>query len=442
MKTPRQITKDGLDLESFPPDIKDFIEGFALGSGSQESYVASGVLACAAAMCDKHELTVKSGYTERSNFFLCIVGKPGLTKSAPIKAALKPLMANEAKVNRKHKQEVEAWQEQLKEKGLKATDRAAIMLSKPSRPPCKIVTDGSIEALILHLEAQYDAGKNPHCVYIKDELKGFFGGMDKYKSKGGDEYEMWLSLFSGSDLVKTLVSKTVFVEKARTTVIGGIQPDVYNECMGDKGDGMVDRFMIAIYEGDPSASDIRAFCSDSTIHRYNEFMLSMGDQDEKAFSFWKDEHREGVLDLVQEFHEWCHALGIQHNTGAFKKWEQQFYRLCIVFACMWEKEQIDAETVRRARDVASFYAVDWLKAKIMSSETDDDKIRTKILSHVTKMGSCRRRDLQRVTRLQKKVIMAILIDMVEEGELRRVNVEGDLESKAVYEMPAGGSHVS
>jgi hypothetical protein len=205
---------------------------------------------------------------------------------------------------------------------------------------------------------------------------------------------------------------------------------------------MVDRFMIAIYEGDPSASDIRAFCSDSTIHRYNEFMLSMGDQDEKEFSFWKDEHREGVLDLVQEFHEWCHGLGIQHNTGAFKKWEQQFYRLCIVFACMWEKEQIDAETVRRARDVASFYAVDWLKAKIMSSETDDDKIRTKILSHVTKMGSCRRRDLQRVTRLQKKVIMAILIDMVEEGELRRVNVEGDLESKAVYEMPAGGSHVS
>tara|TARA_R110000764_G_scaffold220909_1_gene309218 strand:+ start:1094 stop:2422 length:1329 start_codon:yes stop_codon:yes gene_type:complete len=435
MKTARQITKDGLDISVFPPDVRDFIKGFAVGSGSQEAYVTSGVLACAAAMCDQHELTVKPGYNERSNFFLCIVGKPGVTKSAPIKSALKPLMAIEAKVNRKHKKAIDEWKSQLKEKGLKAPDRAAIMAAQPSRPPCKIVTDGSIEALILHLEAQYDGDQQPHCVYIKDELKGFFGGMDKYKSKGGDEYEMWLSLFSGSDLVKTLVSKTVFVEKARTTVIGGIQPEVYNECMGDKGDGMVDRFMIAIYEGDPEATDIRAFCSKETIHRYNEFMLFMGEQKRIEFSFWKDSNREGVLDLIQEFHEWCHKLGIQHDTGAFKKWEQQFYRLCIVFACMWEKTEIDVETVQRARDTAAFYAVDWLKAKIMSSVTDDDKHKTKIINHIDKKGSSKRRDLQILTRLPKKVIMAILQEMVEEGELKRVNKDGDFETKAVYELP-------
>tara|TARA_R110000851_G_scaffold66428_1_gene150270 strand:+ start:96 stop:425 length:330 start_codon:yes stop_codon:yes gene_type:complete len=102
---------------------------------------------------------------------------------------------------------------------------------------------------------------------------------------------------------------------------------------------------------------------------------------------------------------------------------------------MWEKTEIDVETVRRARDTAAFYAVDWLKAKIMSSVTDDDKHKTKIINHIDKKGSSKRRDLQILTRLPKKVIMAILQEMVEEGELKRVNKDGDLETKAVYELP-------
>jgi phosphotransferase system HPr-like phosphotransfer protein len=434
LKTIREITKAGIPLDVFPHEVRDFISNFARGSGSQESYVSSAVLACAAGLCDHHSLVVKSGFIERSNFFLAIVGAPGVTKSAPISMALSPLMDIEEEKNADYKAKEKKWRTQMKDKTLTKQQRDALKESQPERPYCKVITDGSIEAMFLHLESMADAKKTAHCVFVKDELKGFFGGMDKYKSKGGDEYENWLSLFSGSTVTKTLVNRTVFIAKARATVIGGIQPEVYNQCMGDKGDGMIDRFMIAIYEGDPKATQIRLSCSADTIKKYKDFMLAMGDQEEIEFSFWRGADREKMLDAIQVFHDWCHQLGIQYETGAFKKWEQCFYRLCIVLAALWDKKEMDIETVKRGVDLASFYAVDWLKAKVMAEKGDDEKLKEKIVKFL-KSEPLNRRDIQRKTRTTKEKAVKILSEMVTDGDIIRINTKTEQESTAIYELP-------
>jgi hypothetical protein len=441
MLTVKEIIKKGLPVDAFPDPIKNFIIQFARGSGSQESFVASGVLACCAGVCGHHEIIVKNGYKERPNFFLCLVGKPGVTKSAPIKAALKPMLIVEAKNSKEFKEAHEKWKALLKDKGLKKAERDAIMASQPTRKPCHVITDGSIEAMFQHLEAMDEAGGAPHCVFVKDELKAFFGGMDKFKGKGGDEYETWLSLFSGQDLIKTLVSKTIFIKGARATVIGGIQPDVYNKCMKDKGDGMTDRFMIAIFEGDPVMTDIRQFCEVEALKNYEEFMTEISDSEPITFSLWKclggEIEREKVLDMVQDFHKWAHDLGVIYETGAFKKWEQCLYRLIIVMAAIWQKPAIDSFVVKKAIELSAYYASDWLRAKLMSDKSTNDVIFDKIKG-LLKKSELRRREIQQKLHIDKNKTISLLHEMLEDGDIILVgDFKSQKESSYIYALKGG-----
>lgn len=434
MKTIRQIKKQGLPLHVFPDEVRKFIKDFALGSGSQESFVAAGVLACSSGMCSKHLIKVKGSYTERANLFIAVVGVPGVNKSSPIKVALGPMMQVEAKNNKAYKAKQREWENSLKAK-LTAQERQSIMSARPQRMPSKVITDGSIEAMFMHLETMGDTGETPHCVYVKDELKGFFGGMDKYKSKGGDEYETWLSLFSGADLVKTLVSKTLFVSGARATVIGGIQPEVYNECMGDKGDGMIDRFMIAIHEDGPEVTDIFSQCSAGTITAYNHFMLNMEEMDALEYDLWSGPEVEEVLAEVQSFHAWCALVGETHETGAFKKWEQCFYRIIIIMSAMWCRESVTLDSVRKARDLMEFFVSGWLTAKIMAETTSEEKLRSRVHKSLERHGASSLRDIQRRTKVGKMDDMKKLIsEMVEDGEVIQMNDSSQLIRKALFKL--------
>lgn len=441
MLTVKEIIKKGLPVNVFPPPIKNFIVQFARGSGSQESFVTSGVLACCAGVCGHHEIIVKNGYTERPNFFLCLVGKPGVAKSAPIKAALKPMLIVEAKNSREYKEAHEKWKSILKDKSLKKAERDAVMASQPTRKPCHVISDGSIEAMFQHLEAMDEAGGAPHVVFVKDELKGFFGGMDKFKGKGGDEYETWLSLFSGHDLIKTLVSKTIFIKGARATVIGGIQPDVYNECMKDKGDGMTDRFMIAIFEGDPIMTDIHQFCEIDVLKKYEDFMTYISDAEPTTFSLWKCQggelERNEVLSMVQDFHEWAHNLGIIYETGAFKKWEQCLYRLIIVMAAIWERPAIDPFVVKNAIELSAYYASDWLRAKLMSDKSENDVFFDKIRS-LLKKAELKRREIQQKLHIDKSKAISLLKEMLDEGDIILVgDFQKQKESSYIYALKGG-----
>lgn len=428
----RKIKKAGLPLHVFPCEVSDFIRDFAKGSGSQESFVACGVLACAAEISIKHEITLKGGYKEKSNLFIAVVGAPGVNKSSPIKMALRPLMRVEADNNRKYKTAYKQWESDGKKK-MTAQERASHMASKPERSACHVITDGSIEAMYLHLEAMSDGGKAPHCVYVKDELKAFFGGMDKYKSKGGDEYETWLSLFSGFDLVKTLVSRTLFVPEARSTVIGGIQPEVYNQCMADKGDGMIDRFLMAIHEQGPSKTDIYAQCSDDVIKKYCDFMLEARDMEAQKYHLWGGSERDAVLSEVQAFHEWCSSVGETHDTGAFKKWEQCFYRVIIILSVLWDRESVSVDTIQKARELMQFFVANWLTAKMMSETSEEDKFKAKIISAIRKHGKMGLRDIQRRCKIGKADFSKkIVSEMVEDGELKQMNDASENIRKAFF----------
>lgn len=348
----------------FPPEIANFISGFAHGAGSQQSYVGISVLGMASVFFENCSLRVKPGYLEYPNFYLGIIGNPGVTKTASVKTAMKPLALREREedldyriLRKKYKDEFDQWQASPP-RGRGAAPK------KPEPPIRRAVTDGSVEAMIKQMDAQYEKGERPHMIYIKDELKGFFGGMNKWRG-GGDDYEMFLQLFSGYDINKLLKEEQYFIPDARCTVIGGIQPDVYKEAMEDKGDGMVDRFLIAFFDGDPTKTSLHHVVEDHVIDAY----IGFWDQFEGRPTILYRFDDKDVIDAVEDFHEWTHKIGDTYELGAFKKWEQNFYKICIILACMWGKTKMDLETVERAKLLAGYMTHDWLKSRL-NAETD------------------------------------------------------------------------
>jgi hypothetical protein len=433
MLTAQEINERGCPVEVFPPRIANFIRGFAKGAGTQESYVASGVLACLAGICDESTIKIKAGYIDHPNLYLAIVGHPGVSKTAAVSAALKPLMKLEAIKNADYKKKKDRFEEELKSASSK--ERKELEKRRPTREPSKLVSDGSLEGMFTHMETQYDAGRQPHCVYVRDELNGFFGGMNKYKKSGGDDNEMWLQLFTGQNISKTLVLKTIFVENARATVIGGIQPEVYRKAMQDKGDGMIDRFMIAFYDGKAPATDIRSRCPENVIEAYYACMDEIIDAERKAYSFWACNGKDMVdamLDSVQEFHDWCHATGETYNSGAFKKWEQCFYRVCILLGEAWDKRVMDMETIARAKDLSAYFAVNWIKTRDMAQETDEQRLATKVLEALEKKGTMGSRELAQLLHVKSGQILEVINILKENSKV----IESKQGRRLVYDYAA------
>ena len=380
MKTFREVAEQGLPLSSFPPQITDFISSFAESSGAPNSFVAAGVLACAAGICDNYSLEVKYGYIEKPNLYLAVVGYPGVSKSPPIKAALKPLFELDKLKHERFKKKYTAYK-----KAIESDPKSKI--KPPSREPSKLITDGTTEGLITHLSAFYEDKRTPHSVYMRDELKGHFGGMDKYRGGGsGDDYELWLTLYSGGTVSRVLKNETIFVPDARCTVIGGIQPEVYIKHMEDKGDGMIDRFMVAYCEEEPKQTSIFSYVKTEVIDEYNDFMTDIFEQIPEKYKPWdldKGERKE-VLDAIEAFHVWSHRLGEKYDCGAFKKWEQNFYRLIIIIGALWHKKQIDVDMVSKAADLACFFAIDWIKSRIISDSDSQEKCDTRLFAMLKK----------------------------------------------------------
>lgn len=367
----------------FPPPVKTFIENFSKGSGAPVSFTATGVLACSAGLIEGFSLEVKPGYFEKPNLYLAVVGEPGVSKSPPIKAALNPLIQKETALSNDFCRRKKEYHKQY-EKAASKKEKDAIPL--PTRKPSRLITDGTTEGLLMSLNLMHEKGETPHAVIMRDELKGHFGAMNKYKAKGsGDDYELWLTLFSGGYTSRVLTSENFIIPDARASVIGGIQPEVYFKHMRDKGDGMLDRFMIAFHSGTPQKTSIFHSPDPNSIKFYNQFMNELDDLTPVRFSFWQlpDLDRKNVLDGVESFHQWAYSLGKEYDAGAFKKWEQNFYRLTIHMAVMWQKEQIDLETIDRASELAKYYANDWLQSKFQESDDEqrlrqDKKIRDKL----------------------------------------------------------------
>jgi len=115
---------------------------------------------------------------------------------------------------------------------------------RPAEPVCKriIVSDSTIEAVADRLN------DNPRGLFLdRDELSGWLGSYDQYRSGKGSDVSHWLSCYNTKPLLidrKSSLRKTIHVARAAVSVTGGIQPRVLGRMLGNQHfeNGLAARF--------------------------------------------------------------------------------------------------------------------------------------------------------------------------------------------------------
>ncbi len=190
----------------------------------------------------------RTGYFQNPSIFATVVAKPGSMKSEiRNRFAVKPLLGLQ-------KDMIEQFRRAEKER--KETEIEYRMMSKeerkaeypqglpefPERAKAIFVDDPTFEALALNFYHYPDQA----ILYSRDELKGIFDSLNKYRGgKGSDEAQL-LSLYDGDGLsINRASSGAIFVEETALSIFGTIQPIVLSKLLGDGEDinGMFSRFV-------------------------------------------------------------------------------------------------------------------------------------------------------------------------------------------------------
>ena len=192
--------------------MKDFIYGHAGAIGCDHTFLALPTLSMlGASIGTRRFLELKKGWREYPVVWSAIIGESGTKKSPAAKCALEPLS-----------------------------------IAEDEQPPevRYLVSDTTIEALVSALE------QNPHGLLVyRDELSGWFDGMNQYKGKGAD-VSCWLTMHQAGKITvdrKTPQPHTIRVPAAAVSVTGSIQPSILQRCLGQANfeNGLAARFLYA-----------------------------------------------------------------------------------------------------------------------------------------------------------------------------------------------------
>ena len=225
-----------VQVEPFPVDVLPcLLAGYAKEAsrviGCPLDYIGGSMLAVAgAALGSSRKLSLKgTSYLELSNLWVCLVGRPGSSKSPAMSEVIRPLeeIGNE---------------EYAKSKAEGTAIRQAW------------VADVTTEAMALVL------GDNPTGVLLhRDELVGWVRSMDQYKGKGSDR-QFYLAVWSRKGLhyqrKGDYKNGPLIVQSPFLSVLGGLPTEQLHQLISKEtdGDGFLDR-MLFVYPKDVPVTD-------------------------------------------------------------------------------------------------------------------------------------------------------------------------------------------
>ncbi len=274
-----------------------------------------------------------------------------------------------------------------------------------------IISDTTVEALAPLLK------ENPRGLLLyRDELAGWFGSFDQYKSgKAGADAAHWLSMFNGESIIvdRKTGLKTTFVPEAAVWVTGGIQPGVLHRALGQehRESGLAARMLLCCpprkpkrwTEADISQSTEAAI--ELLLDRLYDLKTTVGPD---------GNHQAVILKLTRDakfrFKQFVNSHGKEQVelsgdlSAAWSKLEEYAARLALVIhLCRWaagdphlqDAEMVDGESMK-----AGIAMVDWFKHETrrvyaMLSESDDDREERRLIEWIErKRGSVTAREVQ------------------------------------------------
>lgn len=241
--------------EVLPPACRDYVQQSAHSIDCDESMVALPLLAAiSAAIGNTCRLALKRDYSEPAVIWSAIVGDSGSRKSAAIDAATKHLKKREAELQKRYRDELVNYNTEKerarhrvskRSRDVSATrDESQTELMRPIASR-HLVSDVTTEALAVRLE------QNPRGLLLaRDELSGFFGGLNQYKSGGkGNDEAAFLAMFGARSLTmdrKNIEQPSIHVPMAHLSITGSIQPGVLQRVFTRERmeSGMAARFLL------------------------------------------------------------------------------------------------------------------------------------------------------------------------------------------------------
>ena len=250
----QQALSPEFPLKAFPKALHDIVKCWSDCYLLPADYYAASILAAASGVIGNAYLVeYKIHQSEPAIVWVAIVGAPGIGKTPAIKFALGPLLREEQRFHKDHRQAVDEWEQEKKESAKNKKKQP------PGARPCRrqrIINDTTIEALIKVHPA------NPRgLLSYRDELVAWFKSMNAYKS-GGSDLETWLSIWSNSTIILNRVSNEdpIFIHSPFVSAVGGIQPGVLQTLTDNNkvDNGFVSRILFAYPDSQdiPAESDI------------------------------------------------------------------------------------------------------------------------------------------------------------------------------------------
>ena len=210
-------------VEILPEPIRSYVVNGARVIGCDAAYLALPMLAAlAAAIGNSRRIRLKVGWVEACILWCVIIGDSGTMKSPALELAVRPLRRRQERLFKEHEAELAKYKEAVAEwKRMPKEQRG----EEPERPAtCERVLCGdvTIEAIAERLRCAPRG-----LLLVRDELAGWIGSFNQYKSRGGGDVGNWLEAHGGRSMLidrKTGEQRTVYIPRASVGVCGGIQP--------------------------------------------------------------------------------------------------------------------------------------------------------------------------------------------------------------------------
>ena len=223
--------------EALPSDIADSLQQLGRACATSSSALPGAGFCLMGSIIGRTLLvSPKEGWDAPLILWHMDIRESGEGKTPPVRLMARP-------VNEAQRKEEICYREAMDDyKRLPRKERD--QQPPPAPPRGYFVSDLTLEGL------RDDLVNSPHggIVVIQDEISAFLSGQNQYKSKGTDR-EAWLALHDGHPARIVRAGRTVYLNGARVSIFGGVQPKVFKTFFaGEDGlylsDGTLFRFLM------------------------------------------------------------------------------------------------------------------------------------------------------------------------------------------------------
>lgn len=382
----------------FPSSVASYIREISRATKAPESFVVMSVLASGTVVSGPLHVQVRDGHIEYGNLYLCIVAPKGWAKSPVMRMALIPLcnlQTDEAIAYERKRDDHEAAVSRLRGSRSRAAMDAKSELEacEPQPNQHMILTNGTMEGMLNSMHQNHRRGWAPHILLAKDELRSLFGEMDAYRQGKGGDMEKYLSLYNGSSMITRNMGRQFTVPNARLSVIGGIQPEIFKGTIDDNmhENGLFDRMIYVVENGFPPSSDLSVSPRTEILDAYSRHMTAAfmdfnrpeGGEGSVAIHYRYSQEQIARLNVVCAEYQ---RIGAKHNTGAFKKWETNLFKLSVTLAAMHRKARMDDDVLDGAIELNRYFVDQWVGAFRLHEQDEESMVRSRFIEWIRGRG--------------------------------------------------------